>query len=156
MDKTVVIDVSGIDGIRRTDHAHLKESPIADEQHDFEIPEEYMDRLEDLLGDGKASITVGAELKFSDFGNGYNSSVFVKLTCGQDMDTILATREVGQELAAKFSREGFDAMRHAYDEALGLAPATVEVKQNAVPAKIKTPAKATKKAGKRKKFTIQR
>lgn len=106
-----------------------------------------MDRLEELIGDGNASITVGAEMKFSDFGNGYNSSVFVKLTCGQDMDTILATRDLGQELAARFVNDGFDEMHAAYNKAIG-KPVNGEKKQ----IETKAPAKATKK----KKFTIQR
>lgn len=150
-DQTVVVDVGGLDTIRRFSRTHLDGASVANEQREFPIPEEYMDKLEKLLGDGNASVTVGADMKFSDFGNGYSSSVFVKLTCGQSMDTILATREAGRELAEQFARDGFDAMKVAYDIATGNETAVERVPDKVT----KAPAKATGKNTK-KKFTIQR
>lgn len=63
--------------------------------------------IEDLLGDGNATVTVGLDVKQSvDYGNAAGCSVFIKLTCNQDEETIEKTHAIACRLAEKYVDEG--------------------------------------------------
>lgn len=84
----------------------------------FPIPEETMDDLEELLGDGRATVTVGKDLKVSDNFETAGSSCYVKLTCNQDLDTVLKAREIGQALALGFAEQGYEMARFTLNRIL--------------------------------------
>jgi hypothetical protein len=135
------------DGITRRDHCLVKNEYVVDEETELEIPEGFMQKVEELLGDGNASITVSSELKNSDYGNAYGTFVSVKLTCNQDLDSIAAARDVAQQLAGESCEAGFEIMRDRFEFVMG--------KSEGPPKESKAPKKATDKvlapAAKKKK-----
>lgn len=84
------------------------------------IPEETMDELEQLIGDGNATVTVGKELKVSEDYRTAASTAWVKLTCNQDLQTILKAREIGTALALGFAQQGYEQARFVLDKMAGL------------------------------------
>lgn len=83
------------------------------------LPEETMDELEELVGDGNATLTVGKDLKVSEDYKTAGSSCFLKLTCNQDLETVLKTREIGTTLALAFAEQGFEQAQYVMDKMCG-------------------------------------
>lgn len=106
-----VYDVGGLNkvSVRMTVFFEDREKPIWARQDSPEIPEEYVAKLEELVGDGNATVTVGLDVKTSvDFGNSAGCSVFVKLTCGQDESSVSETAAVAQSLAVQYLEPGWE------------------------------------------------
>lgn len=116
------------------------------------LPEDIMDELEELLGDGQATVTIGKDIKTSQNFETAGSSCFIKLTCNQDLKTVLKTREIAQSLAIGFAEQGYEQARYALDRMMGRdvpEPAPLEVVSDAPKAQV--PAAETKnKAAPRK------
>lgn len=103
---------------------------VGEERLHLPIPEETMDELEKLIGNGESTITVGKELKVSENYRTAGSSCFVKLTCNQDLDTVLAAREIATTLAIGFAEQGYEQAQYALDRISGVEatpPAPLEV-----------------------------
>lgn len=103
-----VVDVGGSDGVRRRMQVKLQgePEPVWQEQ-DNPVPEERMDEINELLGDGAATVTVGLELKTAANFDSAGASVYVKLTCNQDNETINKTHALATELAEEYLGEGY-------------------------------------------------
>lgn len=84
------------------------------------IPEDTMDELEALLGDGQATVTVGKDIKMSENYKTAGSSCFVKLTCNQDINTVLKTREIATTLALAFVEQGFEQSQYVLQRLCGI------------------------------------
>jgi hypothetical protein len=117
-----VIDVSGTDGVSLIAEVVLSDEPFWSKKDRFPIPEEYMEKLHELIGDGSATVTVGMEMKDSANYSSAGCSVYVKLTCGQDLDSINAARDAAHKMALKFSKQGWEHARFILDSALGKQP----------------------------------
>jgi hypothetical protein len=94
------------------------------------LPEETMDELEELLGDGRATLTVGKDLKTSEDFETAGSSCFLKLTVGQDLDSVLRAREIGTTLALAFAEQGYEQARYTLNRLCGRdvkAPPPLEI-----------------------------
>lgn len=119
----------------------------------YPIPEEHMVKAQELVGDGLASITTGAELKNSDYGTGASCFVSVKLTCGQDEESIFAAGALAREIAMHQATEGLNLADQAMEDWLAEQAAKAKEKEAAPsqPAEVKKdpPAKrvAPKTAG---------
>lgn len=74
---------------------------------EFPLPEDIMDDLEELLGDGNATLTIGKEIKASEDFKTAGSFCSIRLTCNQDVDTIVKARAIGAELALGFAEHGY-------------------------------------------------
>lgn len=140
--RVVYIDNGGLDGITTTLEVVLDKLPLKSECKRFRIPEDYMDRLEKLLGDGRATVTFGLEVKTNeDFGNSAGASVFVKLTCDQSEAMVNETRAVAQELAELYVEEGQARAKRILDGARGIttgdAPPEEPVETKPAPASSK-------------------
>lgn len=98
-----------------------EESPWRLEQW-IDIPEEYMDRLEEITGDGKASLTLGMEMKTTLDYNTAGSTCYVKLTCGQSEELLDAAADLANELAEKYVAQGHRTACDLLNRTLGLAP----------------------------------
>ena len=104
-----------------------------EKRYAFPIPEETMSELEDLIGDGNATVTVGKEFKASEDFKTAGSTAWVKLTCGQNLDTILKAREIATTLALGFAEQGFEQAQYVMDKMCGReakAPPPLEVVVN--------------------------
>ncbi len=53
---------------------------------DIELEETDMDRFNDCIGDGKARISLGADMGEKEYGSGYGFMLNVTLTCDQSED----------------------------------------------------------------------
>lgn len=117
----------------------------------FTIPEEYMTKAQELIGDGLASITTGAELKNSDFGTGASCFVSVKLTCNQDEETLFAAGALAREIATHQATEGLNKADYALEKWLEEQNAKTQEAKTTQPSEVKKepPAKrvAPKTAG---------
>lgn len=69
------------------------------------IPRNIMDEIKQLLGDGNAKVTVGADFGISDYGTGAKASAFVSLTCNQDTQTIERAAQIAGDLARDIAQE---------------------------------------------------
>lgn len=67
------------------------------------LPEGWMDAYKEVVGDGQASVTVGTDMGLKDFGNGATATVFVKLTCGQDQQSLNRAAELATGLAIHYA-----------------------------------------------------
>lgn len=129
-------DNGGLEGITVMIDVELDKLPLTSQRTRPSIPEDYMDRLENLLGDGRATVTLGLEAKTNeDFGNSAGCTVFIKLTCDQSEDKVNETRLIAQELAEGFVEEGQQRAKRILDQARGIevepAPPPVEAKKPA-------------------------
>lgn len=86
---------------------------------DLPIPGEIMDELEALIGDGNASITVGKEIKASEDFKTAGSTAWLKLTCNQDLTSILKARELATMLVVAFAEQGFQQAQYTMDRLCG-------------------------------------
>jgi hypothetical protein len=119
MEHLEVVDVSLLDRVLVIASAYQGDYALEDYYETFTIPEEYMDELAAIIGDGNASMSVGDEMKVSDFGNAAGCFVNVKLTCGQTEEEIHAAHALAQKLAKKFCLKGFNEMSGLLAQALG-------------------------------------
>lgn len=76
--------------------------------------EEHMDVLQKMVGDGLARVSMGCDMGDKDFGNGFNASVFVTLTCNQDTNTLIEARHAAGGLAIEFCETHFDAAKEMF------------------------------------------
>jgi hypothetical protein len=53
-----------------------------------EIPEHLMDEFQEIVGDGRARVSVTNDVGIKEFGTGASASVTIVLTCNQDTRTI--------------------------------------------------------------------
>jgi hypothetical protein len=113
----------------------------------LQIPEKVMDDLEKLIGDGNATITVGKEIKVSEDYKTAGSSAYIKLTCNQDIKTILEAREIANTLVLAFAQQGYEQAQYTLDRLLGkdtnppepLRIQVVEETDNKIPSKEQDP-----------------
>lgn len=121
-----VVDVESMDGVRQ--HMYVDFQRLRDEEGHFweewrkpPMTKAQRQKMEELLGDGMASVTVGTDVKASvDFGNGAGCSVYVKLTCNQDADSIMAAHAMAEEYAVQFMDEGHVKACRILNNARGL------------------------------------
>jgi hypothetical protein len=133
-----VLDVSETDRVTVIAEAFIPEikEPVFRKTASFPIPEEYMDKIEDLIGDGSASITVGVDLKRSQDYRTAGCFVSVKLTCGQDKDTLIKAQSVARNMAISFAQSGFEDASVALEEVCnGNKPKLAEPPKSLVPKK---------------------
>lgn len=172
-----VVNVGFMDGVRR--HLFVKfnqtdtnEGPFWDVWERPEMSKEDQAQVNELLGDGNATVTVGMDMKTSgDYGNAAGCTVYVKLTCNQDDDSLDRANEIATDLAAKFMDEGHAKACKLLNSARGLPDPSdksgseprkkVEVVKDYVTAsaKAKTPAKKgpiAKKTGSNKGLTAKK
>lgn len=119
-------DVSTLDRVRVGAEVCDSEGPLWSDTKYFPIPEDIMEEIQDLLGDGNASVTVGNDVAVSDYGNKAGCSVFVKLTCNQDEESIERTRQVGQRLALRFAEDGLARAEQVLNKFLGKPTKEIE------------------------------
>lgn len=112
-------DVSAMDRVRVNAAVSDSKGALWSNTTYFSIPEDIMEDLQDLLGDGNASVTVGNNVAVSDYGNKAECSVFVKLTCAQDLGSVERTREIGQALALRFVEDGLAQAEQILNKFLG-------------------------------------
>jgi hypothetical protein len=74
------------------------------------------DELRSLVGDGNAKISVGMDLKESDFGTGFSVFVNVTLTCNQDMETLWLAHGLAEKLATELCSESYAAAKKVFNE----------------------------------------
>lgn len=72
---------------------------------DDDVPRQLMDEYQQLVGDGKARVTVSADMSLKDFGKGVSSMVSVSLTCNQDQQTIQRALGLAGHVARWFAKE---------------------------------------------------
>jgi hypothetical protein len=70
-----------------------------------DIRKEVMDEIKDIIGDGKARVTVSADFGIKDFGTGASAMASVSLTCGQDTKTIERAAKIAGDLARDLAQE---------------------------------------------------
>jgi hypothetical protein len=100
------LDISGTEGIRLNVRVKLEGQEVLNEPTRPPIPEEYMDRLRSIVGDGNATVTVGLDAKTGEYSNSAGASAFVKLTCGQNEESVEAARQLAEEIAVRAVESG--------------------------------------------------
>jgi len=116
------IDKTQQDGICVTGVVRKQEGDLIwSHDNKYPLPETILDKLKELLGDGNASITIGADHKTSQNFITAGGFATVKLTCGQTMDQVLATQRVGNKLAAAFARAAYERSVYEQDRHMGTA-----------------------------------
>lgn len=131
--------------VRLVRKAVYEDGRVDERRVDLPIPEETMDELQKLIGDGNATVTVGAEIKVAEDFKTAGSTAWVKLTCNQDLKTVLETREIATTLTRAFAQQGYEQIRHVVDKTYGRPteeppPLVIEVTSEGGPAKSDKPA----------------
>src|SRR4051812_41665602 len=70
-----------------------------------DIPEEIMSEYKQLIGDGKAEVSVHVDIGEKNFGNGTSASVSIKLTCDQSEQIVHRTYQIASYLARTWAKE---------------------------------------------------
>lgn len=97
-----------------------------DSSETYGIPEEYMGLVDSLIGDGLARVSVGTEVKTSDFGNAASGHVTVTLTCNQSDEAIGQALGIAGDIAlraAEAIQQKSDAVLQGILSGRGGAPA---------------------------------
>lgn len=103
----VVLDLSAMDHVRQIVTVVMDKEECFREQREIRLTEEEVNEMQDILGDGNASVTVGLDVKQSvDYGNSAGCSVFVKLTCDQSEEAIGKAHEIATGLAERWVDDG--------------------------------------------------
>lgn len=71
----------------------------------MDLPEEYMDKYKELIGDAQAHISVSSDMGIKDFGTGAGAMVTVSLTCNQDAVSIEKAIDFAGVIARQFASE---------------------------------------------------
>jgi len=71
----------------------------------LDLPEEYMDKYEKLLGNAQARVTVSADMSLKEFGKGTSAMVSVSLNCNQDEETIGQAIDFAGIIARTYCKE---------------------------------------------------
>lgn len=94
-------------------HFPTVKSVMEIEQHGFptvrfsseEVPMAVQDMYTEIVGDGKARVTVTVDVGIKDFGTGVSSSCTVSLTCNQDIKTVERAAALAGDFARDFAKE---------------------------------------------------
>lgn len=70
-----------------------------------DIERNVMDQIQQLVGDGKARVTVSADFGVKEFGTGASAMCSVSLTCNQDLQTIEQAAKLAGDLARDIAQE---------------------------------------------------
>jgi hypothetical protein len=84
---------------------------------DIELEEKEMDQFNDCIGDGKARISVGADMGEKDYGNGYGIMFNVALTCDQSEDGLDQAVALAVDTLGSFIPDIKERVKDMYDEA---------------------------------------
>ena len=94
-----VVDLDQRDQVFRSRSAEHKQTGVlADESMFAYPPEEYMDRIEKVLGDANARVSVTGNVGVSDYGNKASASVTVTLTCDQKEKNLVEAHGIAKEM----------------------------------------------------------
>ena len=133
-----VVDLDLRDQIFRSRSAeHKKLGVLADESQFMYPPEEWMDRIEKVLGDANARVSVTGNVGVSDYGNKASASVSVTLTCDQKEESLVEAHAVAKEMMRHFLAED----QHEMEQMLAQAQ-----DGGTAPPKAASPPKASKPA----------
>lgn len=105
--------------IRGSFTATIGTETVSSQIYDGEFPEEYMQRVKSLVGDGKAKISISTEMSMKDFGTGASAMCTITLTCDQSESAI----EEAAQLAGGMARHYATQMREMAERDLGEAVA---------------------------------
>jgi hypothetical protein len=106
-----VVDLDRKDLIFRSRSAsHAGKGVLADESMFMYLPEDWMDRIEKVLGDANARVSVTGNVGVSDYGNKASASVTVTLTCNQAEKDIVEAHGIAREIMQHFLDEDQQAM----------------------------------------------
>lgn len=102
-----VVDLSAMDHVRQIAYVNIGRKVHWRIEREVRVPMSTVNKMQEILGDGNATVTVGLDVKQSvDYGNSAGCSVFVKLTCNQDEDSIEKAHNIATELAKKWVDDG--------------------------------------------------
>lgn len=124
-DTTEVIDVGLLSHWKRSRSFTAKDEGAVDEQVRIDpLPEEWMAKLEEHLGDGNARVTVSQDLTTSeDYGNKAGAFVSVTVTCGNDEDNIRGAHVIARELVQELVAVDYKESKGMLDQIRGIAEA---------------------------------
>ena len=119
--------------------------PLLEQNREDPIPEEYMDRLQQFIGDGLGGVSVSGDVGTSDFGNKAGVHVSVRVTCGNDEESLGGAHAIAREIAERFIREDLPYVEAILNEKLHPSKAAAASKALAasasrVPARAAAPA----------------
>lgn len=115
--------------------------PLLDENREDLIPEEYMDRLQQFVGDGLGGVSVSGDVGTSDYGNKAGVHVSVRVTCGNDEESLSGAHAIAREITERFIREDLPYVEAILNEKLHPQKAATPAKTPAAPAS-RVPARA--------------
>ena len=87
-----------------------------------EIPKELMDSYQQILGDGKARVTVSADMGTKEYGRGVSVMVSVSLSCNQDGQTIANAIAMAGNFARGYLTQQHQAAEQEYQKTLAPGP----------------------------------
>lgn len=109
-------DVSMIDRVVRRRCTISKDGVIDEEEVVDTLPEDLVAKLSELLGDGKARVTVGAELASSvDYGNKAQAFVSISVACDSAEDNINEAHNIIYMMAKKLVVKDHHSMSKVRD-----------------------------------------
>lgn len=125
--------------------------PLLDENREDPIPEEYMNKLQQFIGDGLGGVSVSGDVGTSDYSNKAGVHVSVRVTCGNDEESLAGAHAVAREIAVRFLKEDLPYAEAILNEKLHPSKTAAPVKTPAapasrVPARAATPAAAKPQA----------
>lgn len=91
-------------------------SVVADESAVDYLPEECMEKLEDCLGDGLASVSVSGDMAHNDYGTKAGTHVSVRVTCGNNESDILKAHAIARDIVECLVDENLDRMMQLLDQ----------------------------------------
>lgn len=114
-----VVDLDRKDLIFRSrSAAHSDLGVLVDESLFMYPPEDYVDRIEKVLGDANARVSVSGNIGVSDYGNKASASVTVTLTCNQQEGDIVEAHGIAKEIMERFLDEDQRTMEGMLAQAL--------------------------------------
>jgi hypothetical protein len=143
MSQVEYFDPSGDDKVFRSVFAVRGDDVLMDANRYDKIPEEFMERLNECLGDGQAKVTVGGDLALNDYGNKAGAFVSITVTCGNSEEELEAAHGIASEMKEDFLRHDLSQMEAMLGEKQG---GKTEKQQSAAPAKAREPAKQARPA----------
>lgn len=90
--------------------SEVDEEPLFEK--DLNMPQ---DKLVELVGDGRARVTISIEQKDSNYGSGFGAFASVTLSCSQETGSIERAGQLATGLASQLAAEAWEKSRDLFD-----------------------------------------
>lgn len=90
--------------------------------YEGDMPQEFQDQFQQIVGNGLAKISLGIPMDRKLFGNGAGAHVSISLTCNQDQNTINAAYALAAQAVIHYVKQNLGAALNEFNTLVNQLP----------------------------------